>query len=167
MSLYLSWYKDCHSKQKREGAYSFANCFICKQDGHLAKTCPDNPKGLYPKGGGCVFCGSVEHLKRDCKRKVEKDLSAGIKVSRVKADVFQRFLWIIRYFNIYTTLFPILSVSFFLSSSLQQPISLPLLPNDNFLAAKKQHYKPLWKLVCLKPLVYLPFTQNIFWATHT
>jgi len=79
--------KDCHSKQKREGAYSFANCFICKQDGHLAKTCPDNPKGLYPKGGGCVFCGSVEHLKRDCKRKVEKDLSAGIKVETMGDNI--------------------------------------------------------------------------------
>jgi hypothetical protein len=32
------------------------------------------------KGGGCIFCGSVEHLKRDCQRKVEKDLRAGIKV---------------------------------------------------------------------------------------
>jgi len=79
--------KDCHSKQKREGAYSFANCFICKQDGHLAKACPDNPKGLYPKGGGCVFCGSVEHLKRDCKRKVEKDLSAGIKVETMGDNI--------------------------------------------------------------------------------
>ncbi len=38
------------------------------------------PAGLYPKGGGCVFCGSVEHLKRDCMRKVAKDLKAGVKV---------------------------------------------------------------------------------------
>ena len=35
---------------------------------------------LTPQGGGCIFCGSVEHLKRDCQRKVEKDLRAGIKV---------------------------------------------------------------------------------------
>jgi len=72
--------KDCKSKLKRENAYRFAVCFICKQEGHLAKTCPDNPKGLYPKGGGCVFCGSVEHLKRDCPRKVEKDLKQGVKI---------------------------------------------------------------------------------------
>jgi len=72
--------KDCKSKLKRENAYRFAVCFICKQEGHLAKTCPDNPNGLYPKGGGCVFCGSVEHLKRDCARKVEKDLRQGVKV---------------------------------------------------------------------------------------
>merc|ERR1711892_341157 len=72
--------KYCKSKLKRENAYRFAVCFICKQEGHLAKACPDNPKGLYPKGGGCVFCGSVEHLKRDCPRKVEKDMKQGVRV---------------------------------------------------------------------------------------
>jgi len=72
--------KDCKSKLKRENAYRFAVCFICKQEGHLAKACPDNPKGLYPNGGGCVFCGSVEHLKRDCPRKMEKDVKQGVKV---------------------------------------------------------------------------------------
>jgi len=65
--------KECKSKLKGENAFRFAVCFICKEQGHLAKACPDNPKGLYPNGGGCVFCGSVEHLKADCIRKVEKD----------------------------------------------------------------------------------------------
>lgn len=75
--------KDCKSKLRRENAYRFAVCFICKQEGHLAKACPDNPKGLYPKGGGCVFCGSVEHLKRDCPRKVEKDMKQGVRVGMI------------------------------------------------------------------------------------
>lgn len=44
-----------------------------RETGHLAKACPDNPRGLYPKGGGCRFCGSVEHLKSDCPRKAQKD----------------------------------------------------------------------------------------------
>eukprot|EP00088_Acartia_fossae_P058312 TRINITY_DN6826_c0_g1_i1.p1 TRINITY_DN6826_c0_g1~~TRINITY_DN6826_c0_g1_i1.p1 ORF type:complete len:476 (-),score=118.99 TRINITY_DN6826_c0_g1_i1:87-1514(-) len=78
--------KDCKSKQKREGAYNFATCFICKQEGHIAKACPDNPKGLYPRGGGCIFCGSVEHLKRDCPRKVEKDMSKGVRVGTIGAN---------------------------------------------------------------------------------
>lgn len=41
-------------------------CFTCKETGHLTRECPDNPRGLYPKGGGCKECGSVEHLLRDC-----------------------------------------------------------------------------------------------------
>jgi len=79
--------KDCKSKKTREDAYNFATCFICKQDGHLAKTCPDNPRGLYPKGGGCVFCGSVEHLKRDCQRKVQKDMRSGLVVGTISDNL--------------------------------------------------------------------------------
>ncbi|XP_066258398.1 DNA ligase 1-like [Euwallacea similis] len=46
--------------------YKFASCFICKEQGHIARQCPDNQRGLYPKGGACKVCGDVTHLKKDC-----------------------------------------------------------------------------------------------------
>merc|ERR1719295_1095304 len=72
--------RDCKSKRKGADAYAFATCFICKETGHLAKSCPDNPRGLYPKGGGCRFCGSVEHLKADRDRKAAKDEKLEVKL---------------------------------------------------------------------------------------
>ncbi|KAH1016386.1 hypothetical protein HUJ04_007613 [Dendroctonus ponderosae] len=46
--------------------FKFASCFICKEQGHIAKQCPDNQRGLYPNGGACKVCGDVTHLKKDC-----------------------------------------------------------------------------------------------------
>ncbi|XP_044030547.1 zinc finger CCHC domain-containing protein 9 [Siniperca chuatsi] len=48
------------------GDYPYAKCFICSQTGHLSRSCPDNPKGLYAQGGCCRVCGSVEHFQKDC-----------------------------------------------------------------------------------------------------
>lgn len=57
-----------HSECKvvKKDDFKFASCFICREQGHIAKQCPDNPKGLYPQGGSCNLCGDVTHLKKDC-----------------------------------------------------------------------------------------------------
>ncbi|XP_072038193.1 zinc finger CCHC domain-containing protein 9-like [Amphiura filiformis] len=52
-----------------EGEFPFAKCFICQEMGHLSRSCPDNPKGLYPMGGCCEFCESVEHMSWNCPHK--------------------------------------------------------------------------------------------------
>lgn len=62
---------------------AYAKCFICKETGHLSKQCPDNPRGLYPNGGCCRECGSVEHYRKDCPE-LQQQLSAeDITVSRL------------------------------------------------------------------------------------
>lgn len=44
----------------------FAQCFVCKQKGHITSNCPTNGNGIYPEGGSCKICRSVEHLAKDC-----------------------------------------------------------------------------------------------------
>ena len=30
--------------------YPYAKCFICDEVGHLSRSCPHNPRGMYPQG---------------------------------------------------------------------------------------------------------------------
>lgn len=55
---------ECKSKDGQ--ALKYASCFICREQGHIARECPDNPRGLYPRGGACRMCGDVTHMKKDC-----------------------------------------------------------------------------------------------------
>ncbi|KAJ1724433.1 hypothetical protein LPJ53_001274 [Coemansia erecta] len=59
--------------------FAFATCFVCGGQGHLASKCEKNEKGLYPNGGGCKYCGSTQHLARDCKptRNEDRDATVG------------------------------------------------------------------------------------------
>lgn len=52
--------------------YRYAHCFLCKEQGHIAKQCPDNPRGVYPKGGACHLCGDVTHYARNCPKNIEE-----------------------------------------------------------------------------------------------
>lgn len=58
----------CRRPTPRTGpTLPFATCFVCGQKGHLSSTCSQNAgKGVYPNGGCCKLCQSVEHLAKDC-----------------------------------------------------------------------------------------------------
>jgi len=65
--------KDCRNKTRTgQDSFPFASCFVCGERGHLSSNCPDNPDGLYPRGGSCHECGSVRHLRRDCPNLVKE-----------------------------------------------------------------------------------------------
>ena len=36
------------------GGTAFAECFLCKERGHISKNCPSNKNGIYPKV--CKLC---------------------------------------------------------------------------------------------------------------
>lgn len=70
--------KDC--SQPREDVLRFAECFVCGEPGHLSGQCAKNERGIYPRGGGCRFCGSKQHLAKDCRptRQAEQGVLVGI-----------------------------------------------------------------------------------------
>eukprot|EP01038_Epipyxis_sp_PR26KG_P016253 gene16253-22132_t len=63
----------------------YANCFICKQDGHIARDCQENANGLYPMGGCCHICLQKTHLARDCPDRTEEDVEKQ-KLLRLQAE---------------------------------------------------------------------------------
>jgi len=70
-----------------QGDFPFAKCFNCNEMGHLSKQCPDNPRGLYPNGGCCHECGSVEHFVKNCLELQKKRGEEQIVLSRFKSAV--------------------------------------------------------------------------------
>lgn len=58
----------CRRPAPRVGSdVPFATCFVCGAKGHLSSKCPQNAsRGVYPNGGCCKLCQSVEHLAKDC-----------------------------------------------------------------------------------------------------
>ena len=65
--------RHCMKPKNKDGSLPFANCFICMKQGHISKDCPENPNGLYPKGGCCHICLQKTHLVRDCPERTEED----------------------------------------------------------------------------------------------
>lgn len=56
--------RNCPTMKSKTGTpdYSFAECFICKQKGHISSQCSENTNKVFPKGGSCFRCGSTEHM---------------------------------------------------------------------------------------------------------
>ncbi|CAH0725579.1 unnamed protein product, partial [Brenthis ino] len=73
-------------KVQRDKEFRFATCFICKESGHIARQCPDNPKGLYPNGGCCKLCGDVTHLRKDCPTVQNSKEETSIKLQTLNDD---------------------------------------------------------------------------------
>lgn len=78
---------DCTAKLPAGSEFAFAKCFVCGEQGHISKTCPDNPRGLYPNGGCCKLCGSVDHFQRDCpERRIKGEVTAYMLPARIESN---------------------------------------------------------------------------------
>lgn len=70
----------CSKQFDSKNPLPFAFCFQCNQKGHIIGQCLLNENGLYPDGGCCDHCGSVRHLKKDCKplEQDTQDVTVGV-----------------------------------------------------------------------------------------
>jgi len=80
--------QQCHVRLP-PGQFPYAKCFICKETGHLSKQCPDNARGLYPYGGCCNECGSVEHFRKDCTELMKKKGMEDLSVTSLSKNFYQ------------------------------------------------------------------------------
>ncbi|KAJ8894567.1 hypothetical protein PR048_007230 [Dryococelus australis] len=76
-------HKSTECRVDKYSLYKFAQCFVCSEQGHISSQCPNNSKGLYPKGGGCHICGEVTHFKRDCPRLEQQQESQNVTVGKI------------------------------------------------------------------------------------
>lgn len=67
--------KSCPEQSQQDGKskYQFAVCFVCKEKGHIASECSQNPNG-----GGCRHCASNQHLAKKCPKKVKRHVEGAI-----------------------------------------------------------------------------------------
>lgn len=65
--------------------FRYAVCFVCNEQGHIARQCSLNPQGQYPKGGSCHLCGEVTHLRKDCPKEFEEKPSSLITVEKINS----------------------------------------------------------------------------------
>jgi len=54
-----------------------AVCFVCTQPGHLSGECPENPRGVYPRGGACKICQQRSHLADQCPERPREEVEGG------------------------------------------------------------------------------------------